>query len=101
MVPHASYQCGSAGEELCGVLGSFEASVVAMKVCGDVAVCHRLLEGRGWRLLREMEVVCGAACEGLRVGVLRECVLGRKGGRIRIELGCGVDGDDGVVGRLE
>lgn len=101
VVPHASYQCGSAGEELCGVLGSFEASVVAMKVCGDVAVCHRLLEGRGWRLLREMEVVCGAACEGLRVGVLRECVLGRKGGRIRIELGCGVDGDDGVIGRLE
>lgn len=101
VVPHASYQCGGAGEELCGVLASFEASVVAMRVCGDVAVCHRLLEGRGWRLLREMEVLCGAACEGLRVGVLRECVLARKGGRIRVELGCGTDGEDGVVGRLE
>lgn len=83
------------------VLASFEASVVELRVCGEVAVCHRLLEGRAWRVLREMEVVCVAACEGLRVSVLRECVLARKGGRIRVELGSGRGGGDWVGGRLD
>lgn len=101
VVPRTSYQCGGTGGELCVVLASFEASVVEIRVCGEVAVCHRLLEGRGWRVLREMEVVCGAACEGLRVGVLRDCVLARKGGRIRVELGSGRGGGDWVGGRLE
>lgn len=89
-VPHPSYKLIRDGptprDDFCNVLVSLAASIVTLKLrCGtEFMICHRLFDKPEWLSLVEMEISCGAICDGTRFEVLQRCVSARVFKRTKI-----------------